>query len=93
MWVTSVARGKAAPNVIVSPCQTRAWQLGAPRRSPLELELQREGCGLLQNRDKTGATNIGSQFRCLVRNQPPLRPMSAEELEFHRLATCVECAE
>ena len=54
---------------------------------------QREGCGLLQNRDKTGATNIGSQFRCLVRNQPPLRPMSAEELEFHRLATCVECAE
>ena len=54
---------------------------------------QREGCGLLQNRDKTGATNIGSQFRCLVRGQPPLRPMSAEELEFHRLATCVECAE
>jgi hypothetical protein len=58
---------------------------------------QREGCGLLQNRDKTGAKNIGFQFQRLVRDQPPLRPMSKpmsdEELEFHRLATCVECAQ
>ena len=53
---------------------------------------QREGCGLLQNRDRMGATNIGLQFQRLVRDQPPLRPMSAEELEFHRLAACVECA-
>lgn len=54
---------------------------------------QHEGCGLLQNRDKTGATNIGFQFARLVRGQPPLRPMSDEELEFHRLTTCAECAE
>lgn len=52
---------------------------------------QHEGCGLLQNRDKTGATNIGLQFQRLVRNQPPLRPMSDEELEFHKLNICVEC--
>jgi hypothetical protein len=51
-----------------------------------------EGCGLLQNRDRTGATNIGVQFRRLVRDEGPIRPMNAEELEFLRLATaCVEC--
>ena len=54
---------------------------------------QNEGCGLLQNRDKTGATNIGTQFHRLVCGQPPLRPMSDEELEFRRLETCVECSD
>ena len=53
---------------------------------------QHEGCGLLQNRDKTGATNIGFQFQRLVRGQQPLRPMNGEELEFHRLTACAECA-
>ena len=52
---------------------------------------QHEGCGLLQNRDKTGATNIGLQFQKLVSNQPPIRVMSDEELEFNRLTTCTEC--
>ena len=52
---------------------------------------QHEGCGLLQNRDRMGATNIGFQFARLVRGQPPLRPMSNEELEFHRLQMCAEC--
>ena len=52
---------------------------------------QHEGCGLLQNRDRTGATNIGFQFARLVRGQAPLRPMSDEELEFHRLQACAEC--
>lgn len=52
---------------------------------------QHEGCGLLQNRDRTGATNIGRQFARLVRGQPPLRPMSGEELEFHRMRVGVEC--
>ena len=55
------------------------------------LVCQNEGCGLLQNRDRTGATNIGFQFARLVRGQSPLRPMSDEELEFHRLTTCAEC--
>jgi hypothetical protein len=50
-----------------------------------------EGCGLLQNRDKTGATNIGLQFQKLMRGEPPIRAMSDEELEFHRLNACMEC--
>jgi len=54
---------------------------------------QHEGCGLLQNRDKTGATNIGLQFERLLQNKPPIRGMSDEELEFHRLNTCVECCD
>lgn len=52
---------------------------------------QHEGCGLLQNRDKTGATNIGSNGVRLLHDQPPIRAMSAEELEFHRLNVCVAC--
>jgi transposase len=52
---------------------------------------QHEGCGLLQNRDKTGATNIGINGVRLLHDQPPIRPMTDEELEFHRLAVCVEC--
>jgi hypothetical protein len=52
---------------------------------------QHEGCGLLQNRDKTGATNIGLQFQKLVSGQPSIRVMSDEELEFNRLALCAEC--
>ena len=54
---------------------------------------QHEGCGLLQNRDKTGATNIGRQFQRLVSGQPPLRVMTDEELELHRLETCLECTD
>ena len=52
---------------------------------------QHEGCGLLQNRDKTGATNIGLQFQKLMSGQPPIRVMSDEEVEFNRLNTCLEC--
>ena len=52
---------------------------------------QHEGCGLLQNRDKTGATNIGLQFQKLVCGQKPIRVMSDEEVEFNRLAFCTEC--
>jgi hypothetical protein len=52
---------------------------------------QHEGCGILQNRDKTGATNIGINGVRLLHDQPPIRPMTDEELEFHRLAVCVEC--
>lgn len=54
---------------------------------------QHEGCGLLQNRDLTGAANIALQFQCLFRGQPPIKPMSGEELEFNRLQTCVACCD
>ena len=53
---------------------------------------QHEGCGLLQNRDKTGATNIGLQFIRLLKGQSPIREMNDTELEFHRLNVCLECS-
>lgn len=52
---------------------------------------QHEGCGLLQNRDKTGATNIGLQFNRLLQGKSPIRTMDDTELEFHRLNVCLEC--
>ena len=52
---------------------------------------QHEGCGLFQNRDRTGAINIGRQLRRLLRGDEPLRPMNDEELEFHRLNVCLAC--
>ena len=54
---------------------------------------QHEGCGLLQNRDKTGATNIGTQLLRLLGGEGPLRPMSPEELQFHELNTCLDCTD
>ena len=54
---------------------------------------QHEGCGLLQNRDKTGATNIGLQFVRLLQGKPPIRAMDDAELEFHRLGMCLECGD
>lgn len=52
---------------------------------------QHEGCGLYQNRDRTGAINIGRQLRRLLRGDAPLRPMNDEELEFKRLELCLTC--
>ena len=51
---------------------------------------QNEDCGLPQNRDRTGAANIGVQFGRLMRGEGPIRPMSAEEEKFHDLN--VQCA-
>jgi hypothetical protein len=51
---------------------------------------QDESCRLPQNRDRTGASNIGLNFRRLFEGQPCIRQMSDEEREFHRLN--VECA-
>ena len=52
---------------------------------------QNEGCGLLQNRDKTGARNIGLQFERLLAGKGAIRDMTDEEIEFHRLNLCLEC--
>ena len=52
---------------------------------------QNEECRLPQNRDRTGASNIGLQFRRLFQGQPPIRQMSDEEREFHRINVCLEC--
>ena len=53
---------------------------------------QNAGCGLLWNRDKLGARNIGRQFQRLLTDQGPLKALTEEELEFHRLNVCLECA-
>ena len=54
---------------------------------------QDEGCKLPQNRDRTGASNIGLQFKRLFENKGLLRTMTEKEREFHRLkALCGACA-
>ena len=56
---------------------------------------QDESCRLPQNRDRTGAINIGTQFARLFDGEGPIRAMSDEERELHRLrvalAPCAEC--
>ena len=58
---------------------------------------QDEDCKLPQNRDRTGAINIGLQFERLFAGKGPIRGMTAEERQFHRLRTalvadkCEEC--
>ena len=54
---------------------------------------QDEGCKLPQNRDRTGASNIGLQFRRLFSDQGPIRQMTDAERELHRLRldTCEVC--
>ena len=49
-------------------------------------------CKLPQNRDRTGALNISTQFKRLFEDKPPIRVMTDEEREFHRLnLACVAC--
>jgi hypothetical protein len=52
---------------------------------------QNGGCGRFWNRDKLGARNIGTQFQRLFTNQGPLKALTDEEAEFHRLNVCLEC--
>ena len=54
---------------------------------------QNEECRLPQNRDRTGASNIGLQFRRLYRGEAPIRRMTDEDLAFHRenVALCMPC--
>jgi len=55
---------------------------------------QDEGCNLPQNRDRTGASNIGLNFCRIFNGQPTIRSMTDEEREFHRLNVgCAACAE
>jgi hypothetical protein len=54
---------------------------------------QNEDCGLHFNRDKLGARNIATQFDRLLADQPPIKVLTDEELEFNRLNVCAKCAE
>ena len=54
---------------------------------------QEETCKLPQNRDRTGASNIGMQFNRLFEGKSPIRQMTEEEKEFNRLRlVCEPCA-
>ena len=48
-------------------------------------------CSIPLNRDKNGATNIGTQFQRLMRGEGPIRQMTDEDLAFHRANLCLEC--
>jgi hypothetical protein len=50
-------------------------------------------CMLFLNRDKNGATNIGTNFKRLFEDQGPIKTMTEEDLEFHRASLCLECAD
>lgn len=48
-------------------------------------------CMLPLNRDRNGATNIGTNFKRLMINQPTIRQLSTQELAFHDATICLEC--
>ena len=48
-------------------------------------------CMLPRNRDRNGATNIGTNFARLVGGNVPIRSMSDEDLAFHHASICLEC--
>jgi hypothetical protein len=52
---------------------------------------QNENCKLIQNRDRTGASNIGTQFKLLFEGEGTIHSMSKQEREFLRLGSCFEC--
>ena len=54
---------------------------------------QNSECRRLQNRDRTGATNIGRQLHRLLRKTTWLQERSAEEEELHQLKLRLECEE
>ncbi len=45
------------------------------------------------NRDRNGATNIGTNFKRLLDGRLPVRSMTDEDLAFHRASLCLECSE
>ena len=52
---------------------------------------QNDACKLPQNRDRTGASNIGLQFSRLFTGRGPIRSMTDDDLEFHRHDVCLRC--
>lgn len=56
---------------------------------------QNEECtakgGIPLNRDRCGATNIGTNFNRLLEGKNPIRSMTDEDLAFHRATACLSC--
>ena len=45
------------------------------------------------NRDRNGATNIGTNFQRLFQDKAPIRSLSEDDLAFHRATLCLECSD
>ena len=45
------------------------------------------------NRDRNGATNIGTNFQRLFKDKAPIRSLSEDDLAFHRATLCLECSD
>ena len=73
------------------PCIEKEEEAGKKIRG-LRRCTQRD-CMLFLNRDKNGATNIGTNFNRLFMDEGPIRSMSEEDLAFHRAKLCLECTE
>ena len=87
-WPPTAAHGRSLPP-ISSHC--RPW---LPTSQVRGLRVcQNEECKLPQNRDRTGAANIGLQFCRLYEGKGPIRAMSDEDLAFQSLnvGLCAEC--
>ena len=52
---------------------------------------QTETCNIPLNRDRNGATNIGMNFQRLFEGRGPIRSMTPEDLQLHRLSRCFQC--
>lgn len=50
-------------------------------------------CMIPLNRDRNGATNIGTNFGRLMTNRPPIRSMTDDDLAFHQASLCIECGD
>ena len=48
-------------------------------------------CMIPLNRDKNGATNIGTNFLRLMTDKPPIRSMTDADFALHRASLCIEC--
>ena len=73
------------------PCEQKELEMGRKIRG-LRRCAQR-GCMLLLNRDRSGATNIGTNLKRLFKDQGPIQAMGEEDLAFHRASICYECAD
>jgi len=47
-------------------------------------------CMIPLNRDRNGATNIGTNFKRLFEGKDPIRTMSEDDLAFHRASLCFD---
>ena len=93
-WIGSRTKWRRASAMLLfwlpcGPWEEKEAEMGKKIRG-LRRCTQRD-CMLPLNRDKNGATNIGTNFLRLMGDQPTIRSMTDEDLAFHRASICMEC--